>query len=181
MQIGTGVKFALGRKSQERLQRPGRNAHHPYGDSCHDPGRAGESARYQQELDFAESDPDEHMPDYDAKSEALLPLLERDVKAHFHCHRADDICTAHPHCQRVQPGLCHYPRHRGTSDCGHPAGGKCQGHCRSDPVRPLQAGDAEPHHLRAVCDAESRGQAGALHPTTRSSPSSTCPPQRLWQ
>ena len=34
------------------------------------------------------------MPDYDAKSEALLPLLERDVKAHFHCHRADDICTA---------------------------------------------------------------------------------------
>ena len=22
------------------------------------------------------------------------PLLERDVKAHFHCHRADDICTA---------------------------------------------------------------------------------------
>ena len=25
----------------------------------------------------AESDPDEHMPDYDAKSEALLPLLER--------------------------------------------------------------------------------------------------------
>ena len=47
-----------------------------------------------EDLLFAESDPDEHMPDYDAKSEALLPLLERDVKAHFHCHRADDICTA---------------------------------------------------------------------------------------
>lgn len=33
-------------------------------------------------------------PDYDAKCEALVPLLKRKVKAHFHCHRADDIFTA---------------------------------------------------------------------------------------
>lgn len=34
------------------------------------------------------------LPDYDIKSEALIPLLKRELKAHFHCHRADDIMTA---------------------------------------------------------------------------------------
>ena len=34
------------------------------------------------------------MPDYDIKCEALIPLLKGKVKAHFHCHRADDIFTA---------------------------------------------------------------------------------------
>ena len=35
-------------------------------------------------------------PDYDIKCEALLPLFaeENKLKAHFHCHRADDIFTA---------------------------------------------------------------------------------------
>ncbi len=35
-------------------------------------------------------------PDYDIKCEALLPLFaeENRLKAHFHCHRADDIFTA---------------------------------------------------------------------------------------
>lgn len=34
------------------------------------------------------------MPDFDMKCEALVALLERKIKAHFHCHRADDIFTA---------------------------------------------------------------------------------------
>lgn len=33
-------------------------------------------------------------PEFDAKCEALIPLLKREIKAHFHCHRADDIFTA---------------------------------------------------------------------------------------
>lgn len=33
-------------------------------------------------------------PEYDARCEALLPLLERKIQAHFHAHRADDIFTA---------------------------------------------------------------------------------------
>ena len=33
-------------------------------------------------------------PEYDIKCEALMPLLDRKIKAFFHCHRADDICTA---------------------------------------------------------------------------------------
>ncbi|MDR0903330.1 MAG: amidohydrolase family protein [Ruminococcus sp.] len=33
-------------------------------------------------------------PEFDIKSEALLPLLRGEVMAHFHCHKANDIVTA---------------------------------------------------------------------------------------
>lgn len=49
--------------------------------------------RYAQDKADAEEN-DESMPEYDIKSEALIPLLKREIKAHFHCHRADDIMTA---------------------------------------------------------------------------------------
>ncbi|MBQ5418303.1 MAG: amidohydrolase family protein, partial [Oscillospiraceae bacterium] len=49
--------------------------------------------RYESDLRAAAED-DADMPDFDMKSEALIPLLRREVKAHFHCHRADDIMTA---------------------------------------------------------------------------------------
>ncbi|MBE6853368.1 MAG: amidohydrolase [Ruminococcus sp.] len=34
------------------------------------------------------------LPEFDAKLEATLPLIKKEQKAHFHCHRADDILTA---------------------------------------------------------------------------------------
>ena len=34
------------------------------------------------------------IPDYDSDSEALIKLLDGTATAHFHAHRADDICTA---------------------------------------------------------------------------------------
>jgi imidazolonepropionase-like amidohydrolase len=34
------------------------------------------------------------LPEPDMKCEALIPLLKGELKAHFHCHRADDIFTA---------------------------------------------------------------------------------------
>ncbi|MBQ8786751.1 MAG: amidohydrolase family protein, partial [Oscillospiraceae bacterium] len=49
--------------------------------------------RYMQDKADAEES-DESLPEYDIKSEALIPLLNREIKAHFHCHRADDIMTA---------------------------------------------------------------------------------------
>ena len=50
---------------------------------------------YAERLERFEEHPDEEEPpEYDAKCEALLPLLNGRQKAHFHCHRADDICTA---------------------------------------------------------------------------------------
>ncbi len=49
--------------------------------------------RYMQDKADAEES-DESLPEYDIKCEALIPLLNREIKAHFHCHRADDIMTA---------------------------------------------------------------------------------------
>ncbi len=48
--------------------------------------------RYMRDIEQAETESD--LPDYDSSMEALLPLLRREIKAHFHCHRADDIFTA---------------------------------------------------------------------------------------
>ncbi len=51
--------------------------------------------RYLKDLEDYTTDPEENsLPEYDAKCEALLPLLRREAQAHFHAHRADDICTA---------------------------------------------------------------------------------------
>lgn len=40
------------------------------------------------------SDGDYDLPEYDAKCEALIPVLNKSISAHFHAHRADDIFTA---------------------------------------------------------------------------------------
>ncbi|MCL2098804.1 MAG: amidohydrolase family protein [Oscillospiraceae bacterium] len=39
-------------------------------------------------------DDDKDEPDFDAKSEALMPVITGGLDAHFHAHRADDIFTA---------------------------------------------------------------------------------------
>ena len=49
--------------------------------------------RYMEDKLSAEESGDD-MPDFDIKCESLIPLLKGEVKAHFHCHRADDIFTA---------------------------------------------------------------------------------------
>lgn len=50
--------------------------------------------RYQKDLQDALADEELDEPEYDSKSEALLPVLRREKKAFIHCHRADDIFTA---------------------------------------------------------------------------------------
>ena len=49
---------------------------------------------YMEKLDEAAHDPDADKPAFDMKCEALLPVLRREIQAHFHAHRADDIFTA---------------------------------------------------------------------------------------
>ncbi|MBC3515131.1 amidohydrolase [Neobittarella massiliensis] len=49
--------------------------------------------RYMEDVDRAGREGEE-LPEYDIKCEALLPLLRRQMPAHFHAHRADDIFTA---------------------------------------------------------------------------------------
>ncbi|MGN1030213.1 MAG: amidohydrolase, partial [Butyricicoccaceae bacterium] len=51
-----------------------------------------QAAEYGRKKRSAEEESDQ--PDYDAKHEALLPVLDRRIQAHFHAHRADDIFTA---------------------------------------------------------------------------------------
>lgn len=51
--------------------------------------------RYVHDMDSYYSDSENYdPPEYDIKCEALMLLLDRKMKAFFHCHRADDICTA---------------------------------------------------------------------------------------
>lgn len=49
---------------------------------------------YIEDIEKAELDEDLEKPEYDPKLEALIPVLKREIKSFFHCHRADDIFTA---------------------------------------------------------------------------------------
>ena len=57
-------------------------------------GELQKAKRYWEDCQRAKEDEDTDPPELDAKCEALIPVLTRQVKAHFHTHRADDICTA---------------------------------------------------------------------------------------
>ena len=48
---------------------------------------------YGEKLERAEADEEEEKPDYDAKLEALLPVVRGELPVHIHAHRADDIAT----------------------------------------------------------------------------------------
>ena len=88
------IKFALGENPKK-----------VYGDKDEQPStrmtiaaeireQLQKAKRYMNEIDYAESDEEYDEPDYDVKCEALLPLLKKQIQAHFHAHRADDIFTA---------------------------------------------------------------------------------------
>lgn len=53
------------------------------------------AARYLEDQKKAEENTEDYdPPEYDAKCEALLPVMKKEIPAHFHAHRADDIFTA---------------------------------------------------------------------------------------
>ena len=49
---------------------------------------------YRMKQQLAQEDPEFDAPDCDMKLEALVPVLNREIQAHFHAHRLDDIFTA---------------------------------------------------------------------------------------
>ncbi|MCL2056375.1 MAG: amidohydrolase [Oscillospiraceae bacterium] len=49
--------------------------------------------RYMEGLDKAANDEEADRPDFDAKLDALVPLLRGEIHAHIHAHRAYDILT----------------------------------------------------------------------------------------
>ena len=48
---------------------------------------------YAEKLERAQNDEEADKPDYDAKLEALLPVVRGELPVHIHAHRADDIAT----------------------------------------------------------------------------------------
>ena len=51
------------------------------------------AVEYGEKMDKATRDEDTDPPDYDAKLEALLPVVRGELPVHIHAHRADDIAT----------------------------------------------------------------------------------------
>ena len=84
----------LWRKSKELLQRQIGNADDPHGDCRAHPRKLRKAQRYYEDCCKAQEDEDTDPPDFDAKCDALVPVIKGELKAHFHCHRADDIFTA---------------------------------------------------------------------------------------
>lgn len=56
--------------------------------------KLAETQEYLRKKRAAEEDEDKDAPDFDAGLEALIPVVEGTLPAHFHAHRADDIATA---------------------------------------------------------------------------------------
>ena len=64
---------------------------------------------YAARCEKAEENPEEDMPDYEMKYDALRPLLRRDIPAHIHAHRTDDIFTGLRICKEfgLRPVIVH--------------------------------------------------------------------------
>lgn len=67
------------------------------------------AVEYQTKKQMSLTDPDDEGPEYDAKLEALLPLLSGEISAHIHAHRADDVATALRICREfnLKPVIVH--------------------------------------------------------------------------
>lgn len=85
-------------------------------------------------------------PEYDMKSEALLPLMRGEIPAHFHAHRADDIFTAIRICKEfgIQCVIVH-----GTD--GHLIAEELKGQCLGVFSGPILTDRSKPelHNLTA--------------------------------
>ena len=90
-----GIKFALGENPKRVYNEKGEAPVTRMATAAIIREGLYKSRRYAHDMDIYYSDNENYEPpEYDIKCEALLPLLDRKQKAFFHCHRADDICTA---------------------------------------------------------------------------------------
>ena len=89
-----GMKFALGENPKASYNSKSQTPVTRMATAALIREQLAKARRYREDLARAEEDPDCDKPEYDAKCEALLPVLGRRSKAFFHAHRADDICTA---------------------------------------------------------------------------------------
>ena len=90
-----GIKFALGENPKRVYNDKGETPVTRMATAAVIREGLYKARRYAHDMDSYYSDNENYEPpEYDIKCEALMPLLDRKQKAFFHCHRADDICTA---------------------------------------------------------------------------------------
>ena len=89
-----GMKFSLGENPKSVYNGKNQTPMTRMGTAALIREELHKAARYLQDLKKAKKDPESDPPEYDAKCEALVPVLRRRMKAFFHAHRADDIFTA---------------------------------------------------------------------------------------
>lgn len=102
-----GMKFALGENPKSYYSRQDERPQTRMATAALIREALFRAARYRDLCGAAEEISD--YPEYDIKCEALVPLLEGELAAHFHCHRADDILTALRICDEfnIRPLLIH--------------------------------------------------------------------------
>lgn len=89
-----GIKFALGENPKMTYMNRDETPCTRMAISAMIREALAKAKRYMEDKADAAEDEDADMPELDVKSEALIPLLRGEIRAHFHCHRADDIFTA---------------------------------------------------------------------------------------
>lgn len=90
-----GIKFALGENPKRVYNDKGETPVTRMATAAIIREGLYKARRYAHDMGIYYSDNENYEPpEYDIKCEALMPLLDRKQKAFFHCHRADDICTA---------------------------------------------------------------------------------------
>lgn len=94
LNANVGMKFSLGENPKMTYHDKGEMPSTRMGIAALMREQLHKARRYLADVQKAEADEDCDLPEYDAKCEALIPVLTRNSKAFFHAHRTDDIFTA---------------------------------------------------------------------------------------
>lgn len=89
-----GVKFALGENPKSVYNEKNQTPMTRMGTAAVIREQLLRAKEYLSLLEKSKNDSDTDAPEFDIKCHALIPLLKREIKAHFHAHRADDIFTS---------------------------------------------------------------------------------------
>ncbi len=88
-----GMKAALGQNPKGSYGRRGKAPSTRMGSAAMIRKALDETKEYMKAKEKAQEDANK-LPDFDARAEALIPVLNRQIPLQVHCHRADDIVTA---------------------------------------------------------------------------------------
>lgn len=88
------IKFALGENPKTSYHAKSQSPVTRMGVAAIIREQLSKAQKYLKQQTDAQEDDELEEPEFDAKCEALLPLLKGEIQAHIHAHRADDIFTA---------------------------------------------------------------------------------------